>query len=65
MAEVFNVLVVGCGGMGASHARAYHHHEGFTVVGLVAPSVRRRVPLAAELGGVAEYDSYEQALAET
>ncbi len=65
MTESLRVLVVGCGGMGASHARAYGTNPGFEVVGLVARSARRRSPLAAELGGIAEYDSYESALAAT
>mgnify|MGYP003525846505 FL=1 len=31
-----NVLVVGCGNMGASHAQAYHIDPNFEIVGLVA-----------------------------
>ena len=65
MDKTLKVLVVGCGGMGAAHARAYHSNPGFEVVGLVARSPRRRTPLAAELGGVAEFDSYEAALEAT
>lgn len=30
------VLVVGCGNMGVSHAKAYHEMEGFEIVGLVS-----------------------------
>ena len=30
------VLVVGCGNMGASHARAYHDLAGFEICGLVS-----------------------------
>jgi len=59
------VLVVGCGHMGASHARAYHRLPGFEPVGLVARGGERRGPLAAELGGVAEFDDVHAALAET
>lgn len=58
------VLVVGCGNMGSSHARAYAAMEGFEIVGLVAPSPRRRDPLASELGGVATFDDYQTALRE-
>ncbi len=58
-------LVIGCGNMGASHARAYHANPGYELVGLVARSARRRAPLAAELGGVAEYDDVATAIAET
>lgn len=58
-------LVVGCGNMGASHARAYHTNPGYELVGLVARSAQRRAPLAAELGGVAEFDDVATAIAET
>lgn len=58
-------LVIGCGNMGASHARAYHANPGYELVGLVANSPRRRGPLAAELGGVAEYDDVATAIAQT
>jgi len=56
------VLVVGCGNMGASHARACHAMPEFEVVGVVAPTPTRRAPLARELGGVAEYADYHEAL---
>ncbi len=51
--------------MGASHARAYHMLDGFELVGLVASTPTRRSPLAAELGGVAEFDNIDKALAAT
>ena len=31
------VLVVGCGNMGASHAKAYQNVAGFEICGLVSP----------------------------
>ena len=31
------ILVVGCGNMGTSHAKAYHEMEGFEICGLVSP----------------------------
>jgi len=34
--EKLKVLVVGCGNMGTSHARAYHQMDGFEIVGLVS-----------------------------
>ncbi len=58
------VVVVGAGSMGSSHARAYHTNPGFTLTGLVAPSARRRGPLAAELG-VGEFDTLDAALEAT
>jgi len=65
MNEKIRVLVVGCGHMGASHARAYHRMPEFDIVGVVSrgPETRRR--LAQELGGLPEYDSFEKALADT
>lgn len=59
------VLVVGCGNMGASHARAYHKMPEFQIVGLVARGPESREKLSAELGGLPQFDNYEQALAET
>lgn len=56
------VIVLGCGNMGASHARAYHALPGFELAALVAPGSTRRSPLARELGGVAEFDSFDAAL---
>ena len=58
------VLVVGCGNMGASHARAYHRLDGFELAGLVARTPERRSKLAAELGGVAEFDDFSAAFRE-
>ena len=51
--------------MGASHARAYHMLDGFELAGLVATTPTRRSPLAAELGGVAEFDNIDEVLAAT
>ena len=58
------VLVVGCGNMGTSHAKAYQAEEGFEVAGVVSrgPAGRRR--LAEALGGAPEYADYAAALAE-
>ncbi len=66
MAEKIRVLVVGCGHMGRSHARAYQKIDGFEVVGLVSRGDGSREKLAAELGGsIAQYGDYETALKET
>jgi len=47
----FRTLVVGIGGMGASHARAYANIPGFKIVGfVVAHNVERAKQLAAQLG---------------
>ena len=36
MSKKIRVLVIGCGNMGASHATAYHNHDGFEICGLVS-----------------------------
>ncbi|MEM9884414.1 MAG: Gfo/Idh/MocA family oxidoreductase [Bacteroidota bacterium] len=59
------VLVVGCGNMGTSHAKAYHQMEGFEIVGLVSRSVASRNRLSDLLGGLPTYASYEEALKST
>ena len=60
-----SVLVVGCGNMGSSHARAYHQLDGFHVIGLVARGENSRNKLSEELGGVKTYADFETAYAET
>ena len=57
------VLVVGCGNMGSSHARAYHKLDGFELVGLVEHNAGIRGKLAAELGNPAEFDDFSSAFA--
>src|SRR5690606_21349719 len=44
------VLIVGCGNMGASHARAYQALEGFSICGLVSTG-KSKETLNEELGG--------------
>ncbi|CAG5018158.1 Inositol 2-dehydrogenase/D-chiro-inositol 3-dehydrogenase [Dyadobacter sp. CECT 9275] len=44
------VLVVGCGNMGASHATAYHTHDGFEICGIVSTGKSKEV-LNEKLGG--------------
>ncbi|WP_333802692.1 Gfo/Idh/MocA family oxidoreductase, partial [Sphingobacterium multivorum] len=48
--EVIKILVVGCGNMGASHAKAYHDLDGFQIVGLVARG-ESKSKLNEQLGG--------------
>jgi predicted dehydrogenase len=63
MSARLKVLVVGCGNMGSPHAKAYHADPGFELVGVVDRVPAPRRALAAALGGVAEFDDYECALA--
>jgi predicted dehydrogenase len=57
------VVVVGCGNMGSSHARAYANLGGFTLAALVDRSREKAGRLAEELGGVPVYDSLREAIA--
>ena len=63
--KTYRVLVVGCGNMGSSHARAYHQLPQFELVGLVSRGPQSRERLATALGGVPTFGSFEQALAAT
>ncbi|MEL6674104.1 MAG: Gfo/Idh/MocA family oxidoreductase [Bacteroidota bacterium] len=60
-----SVLVVGCGNMGASHARAYHKMPEFNIVGLVSRGPESRERLSEELGGIATYGDFYEALQAT
>jgi predicted dehydrogenase len=58
----FKVLVVGCGNMGVSHAKAYHRMEAFQICGLVSRGTSKS-ELNKELGGVYNlYDDFDKAL---
>lgn len=67
MNKRIRVLVVGCGHMGASHAKAYKKmSDKFEIVGLVARGAGSREKLNKELGGgIAEFSDYATALRET
>lgn len=64
MHQTLRTLVVGCGNMGASHARAYHAIDGFEVAGLVDRNEEQRGKLAGELGVKATFSDLDVALAE-
>jgi len=65
MSQKIRVLVVGCGHMGSSHARAYHKMDGFEIAGVVSRGPKTRGRLSRELGGLAEYDDFRKALEAT
>lgn len=50
MENKIRILVVGCGGMGRSHSRAYRDMENFEIAGLVSRRPESREILAEELG---------------
>ncbi|WP_421812482.1 Gfo/Idh/MocA family protein [Flagellimonas sp.] len=58
-------LVVGCGNMGTSHARAYHQLDGFEIVGLVSRGAKSREHLSQELDGAPTFSDYAEALKTT
>lgn len=59
------VLVVGCGNMGKSHAKAYHNLDGFEICGIVSRGDSKAV-LNDELGGGYDlYSDYDEALAKS
>ena len=65
MNKPINILIVGCGNMGAAHAAAYHQMPAFNICGLVARGdSKNRVneTLDATYG---LFEDFEQALAET
>ncbi len=65
MAEKLRVIVIGCGHMGSSHARAYKSIDAFELVGLVNRTPPKRDALAKELGVTALFDNLDAAIAET
>ena len=68
MSSPVKILVVGCGHMGKSHAKAYHAMGGFEIVGVVSRGQTSRLALLAELGEGVEYpqfSDFDEALAAT
>jgi predicted dehydrogenase len=67
MAAALRTLVVGCGHMGTSHARAYHRMPAdFEIVGLVSRGAASRQRLNAEFGSrYTEFGDYAEALSTT
>jgi predicted dehydrogenase len=66
MAKNLRVLVVGCGNMGGSHARAYHKIDGYEIAGLVSRNPASREALNRALGGgYPLFSGFEEALETT
>lgn len=65
MGKKIKVVVVGCGNMGSSHARAYKKLDGFELVGLVDRDEERVKKLGAELGVKEQFDNLDDAIKET
>src|SRR5690606_610368 len=59
------ILVVGCGNMGSSHAKAYHMLDGFEICGLVSTGKSKEI-LNERLGGAYTlFNDFEEALRTT
>lgn len=66
MPEPIRILVVGCGHMGTSHAKAYHALPEFRIVGVVARGAASRSRLLEAVGAdFPEFADYEEALSAT
>lgn len=63
MDQKLKAIVIGCGNMGSSHARAYHRLPDYELAGLVDSDPARREALGRELGVTALFGSVEEALA--
>jgi len=62
MNNKIRIIVIGCGNMGSSHARAYHKLDGFDLIGLVDKNPDIRDRLSEELGGIDQFDDFDTAL---
>ncbi len=66
MPTPIRILVVGCGHMGKSHAKAYHTLPGFEIVGVVSRGEKSRRDLLDALGvDYPQFSDYREALAAT
>jgi predicted dehydrogenase len=66
MPAPIRILVVGCGHMGTSHAKAYHAMPGFEIVGVVARGEKSRADMLAALGAdYPQFSDFATALAAT
>ena len=63
--KIINVLVVGAGHMGTSHARAYHVLPNVQICGVVTRSIDSAASLLTELGPLPHFTNLTTALTET
>lgn len=63
--EKIQILVVGCGNMGASHAKAYHDFEEFEIVGLVSRGNSKSTLNEKLNANYPLFDNFENALRAT
>ena len=66
MPKPIRILVVGCGHMGTSHAKAYHALPDFEIVGVVSRGEASRTALLAAVGAdFPQFTDFDQAVAVT
>ena len=65
MSKKISVLVIGCGNMGASHAVAYHNHNGFEICGLVSRGDSKKKLNKKLESNYILYSDYKKAITET
>jgi predicted dehydrogenase len=65
MAKPIKVLVIGCGNMGASHAKAYHSLAQFSICGLVSKGKSKEILNEQLGGGYPLYSDVTEALKKT
>ncbi len=65
MTKPLNVLIVGVGEMGLSHALAYRAIEGWNIAGMVIRDPARQRLIAGQFPGVVIYNDFTRALSES
>ena len=64
--EKIKVMIVGCGNMGTSHAKAYHNIDGYELCAIVDKSEANRQKVNNLLGGgYTLYEDFDEALAKS
>ena len=58
------IIVLGCGNMGSSHARAYHKLKEFEIAALVDRNEENLKKLTAQIGSCPTYSDFDEALKE-
>jgi predicted dehydrogenase len=64
MTDKVKVLIVGLGNMGISHAKAYHHLDGFEIAGLCSRGTSKLRDMPDFLQSYDHYTDYEKALSD-
>ena len=65
MSKKIRVLVIGCGNMGASHATAYHNHDGFEICGLVSRGESKDILNNSLESNYSTFTDYKLAISQT